>query len=167
MPMDMLNIHHQESVDDKDIESWKCMVIAALTQGEFMLAKTAMIAEIGRITPTILKDFMLSIPQSAKCAEILDFLMGLLPVLLSRFSTLLQELLPKWIINRVTSFETGDPSSWPEKTLELVAMVHETLMNVEENVLYEDVQKRHQNDIAHLKNQLEVLSLLKSTYAIE
>jgi len=118
--------HNQDTV--QSTTHWKDMIISGLKQGQYQLCKAEIISHISDMDEQFLMSVVQSIPESITCHDLCSFFDQLLAVLLSRFPNKVRQLMPQWLVGRITAFES-DSTAWPSKCLELINMVYETTVS--------------------------------------
>jgi len=91
-----------------DHSDWENIIIPALTQGQYKYAKTAIMSRVYVMTEANILDIFRSIPETLKCLELINFLGDLLPIFIRLHPDNIRKLLPDWIVNKVSSFESLD-----------------------------------------------------------
>ena len=146
---------------------WKSMIISGLQTSQYQLCKAEIIAHIGQMDESFMLEIVQNIPNHINCHDLYDFFDELLGVLLGRFPTKIRQLMPHWLVGRITAFE-NDVTAWPKKCLELIDMVEKTLTYSSDSIKFSRVS-HSRNGIKVLqtmKNQLSTLAELKEKYAI-
>ena len=91
-----------------DHSNWKNIVIPGLTQGQYNYAKTEIMSRVYVMTEANILEIFRSIPETIKCLELINFLSDLLPIFIRLYPENIRRLLPDWIVNKVSLFESLD-----------------------------------------------------------
>ena len=91
-----------------DHSNWKNIVIPGLTQGQYNYDKTEIMSRGYVMTEANILEIFRSIPETIKCLELINFLSDLLPIFIRLHPENIRKLLPDWIVNKVSLFESLD-----------------------------------------------------------
>lgn len=148
-------------------EKWFDLTLDAIKQGHYTTAKNELIKHIQDLDEESVGKTFFAITKDVKYQNLSMFLDGLLPVLMLNFQASIRTFLPKWIVERVTAFETSDPKAWPTQCLDLISMIHRDLSTFDENAVKPgDLWRKGISQLVVLRSHLYCIADLKEKYNI-
>ena len=91
-----------------DNADWQNIIFSALTHGQHTYAKSELMKRAYMLSEMDVAQIFKTIPERIKCSELISLFSDLLPIFIRLYPLNIRRLLPTWVVDKVSLFETSD-----------------------------------------------------------
>lgn len=150
-------------VDNAD---WQSIIFSALTHGQHTYAKSELMKRAYMLSEMDVAQIFQTIPKTIKCSELISLFSDLIPIFIRLYPLNIRRLLPTWIVDKVSLFETSDPNGWPRDCVQLIELV-ESNLQVQEEFQEQETKRPSIRILSELKSCMVNLLQLEEKYNLK